>query len=258
MRAAFEPQRFFEVLGYEPGDQEYRCPDLETINIYCRGDRAQLERLASLTPLRLEGDTFVITVADFQNCTMTRGRYLDAGVILPVSCGEQKGGTYYFEFEDEHWSTATGRELWGYPKRYAKISLDVSDTAATARVWHYDTPILAADILFDHDVTPDEWKHLVFAPNIQIRAVPELDGPSYTRLDVIKRNTVANFKVKERRYGRAHVSVGAIDIGSNVLGGEPLHIVDVLGAEYVRGDFASTAQNGTPVTLAALVESEIR
>lgn len=254
----FEPSRFFDVLGYAPGDQEYRCEDLSTINVYCRGDRAQLERLTGYTPLTLEGDIFVITVADFENCTMDRGRYLDSGVIIPVSCGEQKGGTYFFEFEDEHWSTATGRELWGYPKRYAKISLDVTETGAVGRTWHYDTPILDIEITFDAAVTNDPWKHLAFAPNIQVRAVPELDGHSYSRFDVIMRNTVANFVVKERRYGRAEVSLGAIDIGSGVLDGEPLQVLEVLGAEYVRGDFAATSANGTPVTLASLAGTETR
>ncbi|WP_162903758.1 acetoacetate decarboxylase family protein [Leucobacter sp. wl10] len=253
MAEQFEPARFFRFLGFDSGDQQYSCPDLKTLNVYCRGDEAQLERLISHTPLHLEGDIFVVTVADFENCTMTRGRYFDSGIIIPVSYGEEKGGTYFFEFEDEHWSTATGRELWGYPKRYAKISLEQDETGARGRTWHYETALLDGSVEFDDAVTNEAWSHLAFAPNIQVRAVPEFDGDSYSHFDVIKRNTVANFVTKERRYGHGSVSLGPVDIGSGVLDGRPLEVVEVLGAEYTVGDFASTAENGTPVTLGSLV-----
>lgn len=251
--SGFEPQKYFKMLGFDPGDQEYACPDLRTLNVYCRGDRRQLEQLIGYTPLTLEGDVFIVTVADFENCTMTQGRYFDSGVIIPVSYGGQKGGTYYFEFEDEHWSTATGRELWGYPKRYAKISLEADERGARGKTWHYDTPILDVAVEFDDSVTNEAWSHLRFAPNIQVRAVPELNGPSFSHLDVIMRNTVANFELKERRLGRGAVRLGAIDIGANQLGGRPLEVIEVLGAEYTIGDFAATRQNGTPVTLGSLV-----
>lgn len=253
MAEQFEPARFFEVLGFEPGDQQYRCPDLKTLNVYCRGDEAQLRQLISHTPLQLEGDIFAVTIADFENCTMSRGRYLDSGIIIPVSYGGQRGGTYFFEFEDEHWSTATGRELWGYPKRYAKISLERDETGARGRTWHYETDLIDVSVEFDETVTGEAWSHLAFAPNIQVRAVPEFDGDSYSHFDVIKRNTSANFVTKERCYGRGSATLGPVDIGSGVLEGRPLEVLEVLGAEYVIGDFASTAENGTPVTLGSLV-----
>lgn len=251
--AHFEPERFFKFLGFDPGDQEYACEDLATINVYCRGDRAQLEEMIALTPMKLESDIFMVTVADFANCTMTQGSYRDAGVVLSVSFEDRTAGTYYFEFEDEHWSTATGRELWGYPKRYAKISLDHDERGARASVRDYDTPILDIGVSFDERVSRDAWADAAFAPTIQARAVPEANGPSFSQFDVLLRDTAANFTLKERRVGTGEVRLGKVDVGSNVLGGRPLEVLEVLGAEFVIGDFASTRQSGTPVTLASLV-----
>ena len=253
MSEQYEPRRFFEFLGFDPGDQEYECPDLETINVYCRGDREQLELLLEPTPFTLASDIMQVTVADFANCTMTQGRYFDGGVLLAVSYGEHRAGTYFFEFEDEHWSTAAGRELWGYPKRYAKFDMDVSDTRATASIRSYETPILDMAVDFDDSVNPAAWGEAKLSPTMQVRAVPELDGPSFSQFDLSLRDTAANFVLKQRRVGRATVELGAVDIGSGLLGGEPLHVVEVLGGEHTIGDFAATRSHGTPVVLDSLV-----
>lgn len=253
MTEQFDPLSFFEFLGYDPGDQEYSCPDLATLNIYCRGDRGQLARLAEVTPFELTSDVFLLTVADFENCTMTQGRYFDGGMILPVSYGEHRGGNYYFEFEDEHWSTAAGRELWGYPKRYAKISLDVDQHGARGRIWSYDTPILDIRVAFDETMTREGWSDVVLSPTLQVRAVPEVNGGSFSQFDISMRDTAANFVLKERRAGPGSVEVGRIDIGSDILDGEPLEILEVLGGEYFVGDFAATNRDGTPVVLDSLV-----
>lgn len=253
MSASYDPHRYFSVLGYDPGDQEYECTDLATLNVYCRGDREQLAALVDVTPFELTSDVFVLTVADFENCTMTQGRYFDGGAILPIAYGEHVGGTYFFEFEDEHWSTAAGRELWGYPKRYAKISLTKDDRGARGAIWHYDTPVLDISVEFDEAVTGDGWSDVVLSPTIQVRAVPELDGPSYSQFDISLRDTASNFVLTERRRGRASAQIGRIDIGSDLLGGTQLEILEVIGGEYVLGDFAATHAHGTPVVLDSLV-----
>lgn len=250
---SYDPKVFFKFLGFDPGDQQYECPDLATLNVYCRGDREQLAKLIGVTPFELTSDVFLLTVADFANCTMTQGSYFDGGLILPIAYGEHRGGNYFFEFEDEHWSTAAGRELWGYPKRYAKFSLDVTEHGARAKIWDYDTPILDLEVDFDDSVTGEAWSDVVLTPTIQVRAVPEVNGPSFSQFDISLRNTAANFKLKERRRGRAEATIGKIDVGSDLLGGEELRVLEVLGGEYFVGDFAATAENGTPVILDSLV-----
>jgi len=254
MNTSYNPRSFFTFLGYGPGDAEYRCPDLRTLNVYCRGNRAQMERLLACTPFTLTSDIFLATVADFANVTLSP--YFDAAIIFPIAYQEHRAGTYFFEFEDQHWSTACGRELWGYPKRYTKIALDKNASGAQGRVRDYDNAIM--DISVDFDDKPPStsslpWQDVSFTPTIQIRAVPELNGPSFSLFDIIMRNTAANFVVKERYRGKAQIKLGPVDIGSNILGGEPLIIEEILGGEYIVGDFASTSQNGTPVILDSLV-----
>ncbi|MGO1940027.1 MAG: hypothetical protein ACTH1N_08735 [Agrococcus casei] len=86
-----------------------------------------------------------------------------------------------------------------------------------------------------------------------MRAVPELNGPSFSQFDISLRDTAANFKLKQRRVGRASVKLGAVDIGSGLLGGEPLRVFEVLGGEHTVGDFAATRTHGTPVVLDSLI-----
>jgi len=251
MTKPYDPKAFFTFLGFHAGDMEYNCPDLRTLNVYCRGDREQLQQLLSVTPFTLTSDIFVATIADFANCSTAP--YMDAGIILPIAYKEHIAGNYFFEFEDQHWSVAAGRELWGYPKRYAKIALDNDQAGAHGTVQDYDTSIMDIAVSFDDAVTSTPWKDVKLAPTIQIRAVPELDGPSFSQFDLIMRNTAANFVVKERRLGKGKIALGPVDIGSGLLGGAQLKIKEVLGAEYIVGDFAATKTNGTPVTLDSLV-----
>ncbi|MFT4028321.1 MAG: acetoacetate decarboxylase family protein [Protaetiibacter sp.] len=243
----YDPQSFFDFLGYGTGDQTYDCPGLRSLSVYCRGEAAQLERLLEPMPFELADDRFVVSIADFSNNSGMV--YYDAAIILAVRYGEHTGGSYYYEWEDTHVSVAAGRELWGYPKHFALISLDEDDRGVTGHVGLEGQTAFDVRLAFDDDVDGSAWSDFTVYPHLQVRAVPQTNGPSFQHFDIISRNTAKDFELTSRRYGRAEVQFGA----EIVAGDEPLRIVETFGGDYTIGDFHATRENGTPTIIASLV-----
>lgn len=245
----YDPRAYFEVLGYQPGSQPYTCPGLRSLSVYCKGDPDQLEAALRPTPFTLAGDRFMISIADFGNCSM--GPFFDAGIVIPVTYKGNEGAHYLLEWEDQSWSIALGRELWGYPKRFADISLEYSETGAEARVEHRGETIIDLDVAFDDNVRPEAWAGTRVFPHLQARAAGQPGGPSFDRFDIISRDTSKDFELLEARRGSATVAFGP----SACHGTDPLTVVDVLGAEYTVGNYHASIENGIPSVIDSLAST---
>lgn len=242
----YDINSFFEFLGYGTGDHTYDCPDLRSLSVYCRGRRDQLEKLLEPMPFELADERFVVSIADFGNNSTTT--YFDAAIILAVKYGDVVGGTYYYEWEDKHTTVAAGRELWGYPKHFAKIALEEDASGVSGRVTLEGETMFEVEVSFEESVTGEAWKGFSVYPHLQVRAVPQVNGPSFDSFDIISRNTAKDFELKERRLGTAVVKLGA----EIVAGDQQLEILETLGAEFTVGDFHATRENGTPTIVASL------
>lgn len=51
----------------------------------------------------------------------------------PARFRDTVGGYFLFEYEDQDYSIAAGRELWGYPKKYADILMTEETGKVTAK-----------------------------------------------------------------------------------------------------------------------------
>jgi acetoacetate decarboxylase len=245
--SSYDPLKFWKFLNFGPGNTTYSCPGLKTLTVYCRGEGAQLRAFLDPTPFELADDRFAISIADFGN---NSGKtYYDAAVIFAVRYGEHVGGSYYFEYEDKHSTVAGGRELWGYPKHFAKISLSESGDGIRGAATLEGDAVFEIGIAFDKSVNRAAWQDLRLFPHYQVRAVPQVNGAGFQSFDIVSRNTSKDYKLTERKVGR-----GEARLGSTVsFGGEKLRILEVLGAEYTVGDFASTHENGVPTIIASLI-----
>lgn len=244
---SYDPRAYFDVLGYQPGSEPYTCPGLRSLSVYCVGDPDQLAQALSPTPFTLAGDRFMVSVADFGNCSM--GPFFDAGIVIPVTYKNHEGAHYLLEWEDQSWSIALGRELWGYPKRFADISLDVTGTTAHARVELRGETLIDLDVHFDENVKPEAWAGTRVFPHLQARAAGQPDGAAFDRFDIISRDTSKDFDLLESRRGTAKVDFGP---GASH-GTGPLTVVDVLGAEYTVGNYHASIENGIPSVIDSLV-----
>src|SRR5699024_11750381 len=49
--------------------------------------------------------------------------YMDCAFVVPIKYEDKLGGYYFYEYENDDRAIAAGRDLWGYPKKYADIEL---------------------------------------------------------------------------------------------------------------------------------------
>ncbi len=245
----YDIRSFFKFTGVLPGDVTYAVPELHQFWVFCRGDKEQMARMIAPTPFGLQDDIFVIGVGDFSKGT----GWADACLLMPVTFDGAPGGNYYFEYEDQHASVASGREVWGYPKALAKIDWKEDDKGVRVRVHDYDTEVFSVAIDYDDTVDASQWSHLSIYPQYQVRAVPEVAGSGFSIFDVVTRDPSRDYTPHRTILGRASVDIGKVDLANGILGGEKLIIRDVLGAEMRIGDYKSTAENGVPKVVRSFV-----
>jgi len=247
MKKDYDVNRFFDFLGYYPSNYTPTCKKLRSLSIHARGNPRQLEELLDPMPFVLNDDRFVISIADFSN--HSHFSFFDAAVLIPVRYGETEGSTYYFEYEDDHQTVASGREKWGYPKKFAKISLENDERGARGEVSLHGETIFRIAVDFDEAHDDKAWRDYKTYPHLQARAVSEIYGPSFSHFDIISRDTSKDYKLISKRFGK-----GSVTLGSSIsIDGRMLEVVDVLGGEYSVGNFASTPENGRARVIASLV-----
>ncbi|MDP3342162.1 acetoacetate decarboxylase family protein [Frigidibacter sp.] len=212
----------------------YDCPDNATLSVFCRVDPALLKRYLAPTPFEPRGDIVVVYASDFTNCR--KAQFMDAGIIVPMTFQGQPGATYLFEYEDNDAAIAAGRDLWGYPKKYAEISLKTEGDTATASVVRRGTEILRIEADLSQ---PHEFQTVRTAPHFHLHVQPGPDGKVLSRR-VIKRDTSPDFQLKSSRTGTARVVLASLP-ADPLAEFMPQHI---LGAVLTRGDFYATEENG--------------
>lgn len=219
----------------------YRCPGNRSLNVVCRGDRAVLAAYLENTPFKPVGDRFLVYVSDFTNCDKVP--FMDAGIVIPVEFEGGTGGYFVFEYEDNDAAIAAGRDLWGYPKKYAEITLVEAGDVCTASVVRKGVPLIAIGWKADGTDVPA----LKTTPHLNIHVQPGPDGRVLGKR-VISRDTSPDFRPGSTRTGPATVTLGSLPTDHLT----PLQPIEVLGGSYVIGDFFATEKNGWGRTVAQL------
>lgn len=212
----------------------YHCPKNTSFSVYCKGDRAKLEAHLVSTPFELVSDVFLVYVSDFMNCD--KAAFMDAGIMLSVRYKGRVGGYVLYEYEDDDGAMAAGRELWGYPKKFARIELETKAESAAARVLRKGKTIFDIGVRFDEGV---QMPPLRLTPHFNVKVSPAPDGGVASR-QIIERDTSPDFVTEQVRRGK----------GNAVLSGsatDPFHLLgdfEVLAANLTVGDFHATDENG--------------
>jgi len=212
----------------------YRCPGNTTLSVYCRGDRRKLAEHLSHTPFELASDIFLVYVSDFTNCD--RVGFMDAGIMLPIVYRGRNGGYVLYEYEDDDAAMAAGRELWGYPKKFARIELQSSADRVWGSVERKGKRIFEIEASLSK---PADVPSIKLAPHFNIKVTAAPDGGSESR-KVIERDTSPDFVLTSVKTGAAKA----------VLTGQAADPFDLLGkfepvaASFVVGDFLASEKHG--------------
>ena len=219
----------------------YECPGNRSLNAICRCDPAVLAAYLVDTPFTPMGDRFLAYVSDFTNCDKVQ--FMDAGIIIPVKFEDHTGGYFLFEYEDDDAAIAAGRDLWGYPKKHAEVTLAENGATVRGSVVRKGVPLISIECELDGTEIPA----LKTTPHLNIHIQPAPDGGVLSKR-IISRDTSPDFRTTSMRTGSATVRLGSLP--TDPLG--PLQPVEVLGASYVIGDFFATETNGWGRTIARI------
>ncbi|MCB1504259.1 MAG: acetoacetate decarboxylase [Hyphomicrobiaceae bacterium] len=153
----------------------YRFYDREFLVITYRTDEKKLRKLVP-EPLELDESLVKFEFIRMPNSTGF-GDYTEAGQVIPVQLGSMKGGLSHAMFLNDGPPILGGRELWGFPKKYAQPSLEVHHDTLVGTLDYGPVRVATGTMGFKHRElnAPDVMASLQ-APNFLVKVVPHVDG----------------------------------------------------------------------------------
>jgi acetoacetate decarboxylase len=212
----------------------YHCPQNKTLSVYCRGDRQRLAAHLAHTPFQLASEFFLVYISDFSNCDKVA--FMDAGIMLAIDYKGRKGGCVLYEYENDDSAMAAGRELWGYPKKFAEIELTSNGDGVSGKVVRKGQTII--DISGDFSIQRTV-PSISLAPHFNLQVNPGPAGEVLSRR-VIERDTSSDFVTEKTSSGAGRATL----VGTRQDPFQLLGEFEVIAANYTVGDFHATETNG--------------
>ena len=224
----------------------YECPENKTLTVVCRTSPEVIKRYLEPTPFEYVDNHYHIYIGDFTKAET--GGYWDAAIIIPVKYKNIVGGHFLVEFEDEDYSIAAGRELWGYPKKYGKSHIEYTDEKITAVCEKDGIEIIRIEM----DLTQNLYKPLKtlkLCPHIQMQVIGKAEGPGVALKRIIARDSSDDYLQESCVEHPCTVKLKSTD-RTPVSDFEP---EEVLGGRFVTGNHRITDAHGWGVVLDTLI-----
>lgn len=160
--------------SFPPGP--YRFYNREYIVITYRTD---MDALRAVTPEPLEIDEPLVKYEFIRMPDSTGfGDYTESGQVIPVRYNGVHGGFVHSMFLNDDAPIAGGRELWGFPKKFAQPKITHEGEVIVGKL-HYGSVLCASATMgYKHKIMTDT-SHLIEslkAPNFLIKIIPHVDG----------------------------------------------------------------------------------
>lgn len=218
----------------------------------CQGEEKQIRKFLDPTPFEYVNDIFIVDISDFSNRVYLsspneKWPFMDCGVVVPVRYKEIFGGYYLFEYEDHDYSIAAGRELWGYPKKYAEINLTESKEIIKGTVIRSGKTIVEIECNLSKPIRNVPKVNIY--PHLNIHVIPNPDGPGIFSMRIISRNPSPDFKLISEKFGETKVHLDGLPT-------DPLSEIGlkkVFGGGLVVGDYLITEENGWGKVLETII-----
>jgi len=167
----------FAMPAYNPAFPmgPYRFVNREYLIITYRTDRAALEKVVP-KPLEIVDDIVKYEFIRMPDSTGF-GDYTESGQVIPVSFNGQRGGYTHAMYLDDHPPIAGGRELWGFPKKLAKPTLEVDSDTLVGTLDYGKLRVAAGTMGYKHRCLPhDPVLAALLEPTFLLKVVPHVDG----------------------------------------------------------------------------------
>lgn len=105
------------------------------------------------------------------------GDYTESGQVIPVTYQGKKGSYVHAMYLDDEAPIASGREIWGFPKKLAKPSLKVVDETLIGRLKYASCQVAMATMGYKyHTLNSDEVLKSLLTPSYLLKIIPHVDG----------------------------------------------------------------------------------
>lgn len=207
----------------------YRFVDREFLVITYRTDP---EKLRTVVPEPLEIDEPLVKFEFIRMPDSTGfGDYTESGQVIPVRLGKETGGYSHAMYLNDGPPIFGGRELWGFPKKYAQPSLEVDRDTLVGTLDYGPVRIATGTMGFKH-VAIDHVPVLkaLAAPNFLLKIIPHVDGSP--RICELVRYELQDVALKGAWSGPA-----ALDLRPHALAPvADLPVLEVVSAIHIRAD----------------------
>src|SRR5271157_120748 len=181
-------------------------------------------------PLQARSNTVITWVSEFELGT-TQGSFKEMALYVQVKFGKFEGDYEPFLYVNNSIPLTAGREIWGYQKKMAEISIKFEQEATIAKVVRLDHQILKTLVVPEYNASMTEipWSpHGVFS----LKYIPSAEEKGIPVRELVL--TEGKFTAQEGRFfgGRASVSFERSEIDPTYL----LSPKRILGGFYGQGD----------------------
>lgn len=224
----------------------YQCPDCRHVNVFGRVAPELIKKYLQYTPFEYVDNTVLLYISDFTNTDVCS--FWDCGLVIPARFRDTVGGYFLFEYEDQDYSIAAGRELWGYPKKYADISMTEETGRVTAKAVKNKTETMRLELDLTEEYRGAEIE-TSFAPHLLLPTIPNGDRPGIFSQRVMARDTNPDFSTREKKNYRAKATL-------RYAGSDPIDdfsSMEVLYGTYQVGEYFATEENGWARVLETIV-----
>ncbi|MFJ7727709.1 acetoacetate decarboxylase family protein [Neobacillus sp. NPDC097160] len=225
----------------------YQCKDYVSLFAVAEASEEEIKRILSYTPFEYIENKIVLSISDFSKTDKLS--YMDCAIVVPVKYGDKYGGYYIYEYENNDAAIAAGRDLWGYPKKYAEIILKEQD----GEIYGYakkDGEVFL-ELKADTSKAIGKISEPKITPHFNIRTIPKTTGGIYFQ-EIIERDTSPDFVLHNKTFLHVDVQInGAFTQPLNQLGP-----ITVLGGGVIKGDFYATEKNGWGKVLETIKHGE--
>lgn len=223
----------------------YECKNNSTLFAICRVDEEVIRKILEPTPFEYVNDYMVISISDFSNCD--KAQFMDSAMVISVRHKGSLGGYYIFEYENNDAAIAAGRDLWGYPKKYADITMSKEDHIIKGKASKDNVPIIQIECDLNSPI--ENLPDVQTTPHLNIHMVPSPDSSDVFSKRIISRDTSPDFELHRKVYGATKIKLQSSKT-------EPLSIfesIEVLGGGLIEGDFYATEENGWGKTIEVII-----
>lgn len=207
----------------------YEYKDYQKVSVYCKGESETLKRFL---PKEFELISDIFEVFILQNNEIDGlDLYSEGGIVIPCSYKDQSGACVAFEYVDTDDALCAGREIWGYPKKLAKVQFSQNNDSIKGMIERRGKKII--DIAFQRNDQQIEIPNL--SPRLQVKRMPHPETYG-TDINKIIKNELQNTVIKKKVFGEAKLTM-------EQSAADPLYqlgVKEIVGAMYIEGAFTLT------------------